>query len=106
MVLANEPALRRMLIHALQRSLAETGAEEPPARQNRRTPLIEAALAPARDRFDPAAFELLARSLALLVGTESRLVFRDVLQIDDEEARRVKRFAIRALVAAALRGDR
>ena len=50
MVRANEPALRAMLIHSLQQGLA--GADLP-VRQNRRTPLIEAALAPARARLRP-----------------------------------------------------
>ena len=74
-----------------------------PARQNRRTPLIEAALAPARRQFKPASLDLLAKALALIVGTESMVVFKDVLQLDDAEARRVKRWAIRALVEAARR---
>ena len=99
----NEPAFRRMLIHALQQALAGTGANDLPARQNRRTPLIEAALAPVRDQFDPAALDLLTKALALLVGSESHLVFRDVLQLDEGEARRVKSWAIRALVDGARR---
>ena len=46
MIRANEPALRAMLIHSLQQSLGAQG-DAVPVRQNRRTPLIEAALAPA-----------------------------------------------------------
>jgi len=100
MILANEPALRMMLVNALQQGLRGS-AGDLPLRQNRRTPLIEAALAPARGRFDPAGFDLLQKALALIVGTEAMVVFKDVLQLDDAEARRVKRWAIRALVAAA-----
>ena len=48
MVRANEPALRAMLVHSLQQRLGGS-ADGLPVRQNRRTPLIEAALAPARD---------------------------------------------------------
>jgi AcrR family transcriptional regulator len=98
MILANEPQLRLMLAHSLR---AGPGAGVP-KRQNRRTPLIEAALAPARGRFDPAALDRLQKALALLVGPEAMVVFRDVLQVDEREAEEVKRWAIRALVEAAL----
>ena len=102
MVRANEAALRMMMINALQASLTgDTVAL--PARQNRRTPLIEAALAPLRRTHEPAAVERLAQALALVVGTEARLVFRDVLQLDEDEAEAVKRWMILALVSATLR---
>lgn len=101
MIVANEAQLRIMLMHSLQRG---EGSELPP-RQNRRTPLIEAALAPARDRFKPADLRMLTRALALVIGTESLIVFKDVLQLDDAEARKVKRWAIRALVQAASKPD-
>jgi AcrR family transcriptional regulator len=100
-IIANEAALRRMLIHALQRRVAENGDGELPARQNRRTPLIDAALAPARKDFKPVALQMLRRALALVIGTEAMLVCKDVLQLDDAETRKVKRWAIRALVQAA-----
>ena len=101
MILANEAPLRMMLVHSLQRDL---GGEEDggfPARQNRRTPLIEAALEPARKQFKPAALDTLSKALALVIGTEAMVVFKDVLQLDDQGARKVKRWAIRALVEAA-----
>lgn len=102
-VAANESAFRLMLAHSLQRKVGDGGKDGVPARQNRRTPLIEAALAPARKQFKPASLDLLGKALALVVGTESMVVFKDVLQLDDTEARRVKRWAIRALVEAARR---
>jgi len=103
MMLANEPALRLMLANSLQRAARGEVEGETPLRQNRRTPLIEAALEPARRQFKPASYDLLAKALALIVGTEAMVVFKDVLQLDDAEARRVKRWAIRALVEAAKR---
>lgn len=99
MVRANETALRVMLVNALQLA----SRDDAPARQNRRTPLIEAALAPLRGRLEPPAIDRLARALALVVGTEAHLVFRDVLQLGDDEADDVKRWMIGALVQAALR---
>jgi AcrR family transcriptional regulator len=104
-MLANEAQLRMMLVHSLQRS-PPTGEDGGlPLRQNRRTPLIEAALAPARQRLKPADLTTLCRALALIIGTEGMIVFKDVLQLDDGDARKVKRWAIRALVQAAIRPD-
>jgi hypothetical protein len=63
--------------------------------------LIEAALKPARKQFKPGALMNLGHALALIIGPEAMVVLKDVLQLDDAEARRVKRWAIRALVEAA-----
>jgi AcrR family transcriptional regulator len=101
MILANEAPLRMMLVQSLQRGIAGEADGALPARQNRRTPLIEAALEPARKQFKPAALDSLSKALALVIGTEAMVVFKDVLQLDDAEARKVKRWAIRALVDAA-----
>jgi len=101
MMAANEAPLRMMLANTLQAGLKGDAAPDLPARQNRRTPLIEAALAPARDEFDPKALELLGPALALIIGTEAMVVFKDVLRLDDRQSRKVTRWAIRALVAAA-----
>jgi len=103
MIRDNEVALRLMLRHAMERSVRRGGdaSTSTPVRQNRRTPLIEAALEPARREFRPAALKTLTRALALVIGTEAMLVLKDVLQLDEAEARRVRRWAIRALVDAA-----
>jgi AcrR family transcriptional regulator len=97
MVRANAPALRAMLIHSLQQGLA--GEAMVPVRQNRRTPLIEAALAPAE--FAAAARDRLVKALALVIGTESMIVFKDVLRVGDAEADAIRRWMIRTLVRAA-----
>jgi AcrR family transcriptional regulator len=98
MILANEAALRTMLSHTVQ-----PGATGEPRRQNRRTVLIEAALEPVTDQFAPRELERLKAALAVLMGTESMVVFKDVLQLDDKAATEVRRWAIRALTAAARR---
>ncbi|TCK36232.1 TetR family transcriptional regulator [Paraburkholderia sp. BL8N3] len=103
MILANEAPLRMMLAHSLERVAKGGPDNDVPPRQNRRTPLIEAALEPAQDQFKPAALETLTQALALVIGTEAMVVFKDVLQLDDVRARKVKRWAIRALVEAAKR---
>ncbi|HYD06265.1 MAG TPA: helix-turn-helix domain-containing protein [Reyranella sp.] len=93
-IAANEQALRVMLANSLLHR-----SDTP--RQNRRSPLIAAALAPARRQFKPGSLDLLQKALAVMIGTEAMVVFKDVLQLDDAEARRVRRWAIRALVEAA-----
>jgi len=101
MIVANEPLLRTMLAHTIQQGLQPQANGKLPRRQNRRMPLIEAALEPARDQFRPADLKVLTRALALIVGPEAVIVVKDVLQLDDADARRMKRWAIRALVEAA-----
>ncbi|MGB6087041.1 TetR/AcrR family transcriptional regulator [Parvibaculum sp.] len=102
MILENEMALRLMLAKSMERRVAEDDTALP-ARQNRRTPMIEAALAPSKAEFSRAALDKLQKALALIVGTEAMIVFKDVLQLDEKEAREVKRWAIRALIEAARR---
>ena len=101
MISANEPSLRLMLVHSLQRILKGGEDSDIPPRQNRRSPLIEAALKPARNEFDPAALKLLHKALALIIGTEGFVVCKDVLRTSDAEARRIKQWAIGALIDAA-----
>jgi AcrR family transcriptional regulator len=101
MILAHEAQLRVMLARSLERALEGGGGGGLPARQNRRTPLIEAALEPVRDGFEPVALEVLVKALALVIGPEGVVVCKDVLRLEDADARAVKRWAIRALVEAA-----
>lgn len=97
---ANEVALRMMLAQSLELSARGESDAVLPVRQNRRTPLIDAALEPLYARFTPAALKNLRHALALVMGPEAMIVLKDVLQLDEAEARRVRRWAIRALVRA------
>jgi AcrR family transcriptional regulator len=106
MVYENEAALRLMLSAALTRAAGEADGGTVPYRQNRRTPLIDAALEPARGRFKKASYGRLRAALAMIFGTESMVVFRDVLRADEQTARAVKSWAVRALVRAALAESR
>lgn len=96
----NDTSLRMMLVHSLQRNMKGED-DDLPRRQNRRIPLIEAALAPVRDQLPPATVDTLCKALALIIGTEAIVVLDDVLQVDDADARKVKQWAIQALVDAA-----
>lgn len=101
-VYKNEASLRLMLASTLARRVQSQGSGEVPVRQNRRMPLIHAALVPVSDQLDASTHEKLCSALALIFGAESMIVFRDVLQLDEATAREVKRWAVRALVRAAL----
>lgn len=101
MISDNEVPLRLMLALSLQRSLDGESDGDLPVRQNRRTALIDAALAPARTRFAADDLKSLTAALALVMGTEAMVVFKDVLQMTDNDAQNVRRWAIRALVEAA-----
>jgi hypothetical protein len=74
-----------------------------PVRQNRRAMLIAAALAPVRDQFKRGALEVLSSALALFIGIEAMVVFKDVLRMDDKKAEQVRRWAMRALIEAAMK---
>lgn len=106
MVLENEAALRLMLASALARAAEGSANGAVPLRQNRRTPLIEAALVPARGALTKDGYARLCAALALIFGPEAMVVFRDVLRLDEATARRVKGWAVRALVRAALEEPR
>lgn len=101
-VFENEAAIRLMLASALTRTAKGHADGAVPLRQNRRMPLIEAALAPVRNRLNKSSYERLCAALALIFGSESMVVFRDVLRCDEKTARQVKSWAVRTLVRAAL----
>lgn len=103
MITANEAAMRLMLAETVRGRAAGGDGSGVPARQNRRSPLIDGALEPLRRELKPGALKRLRQALAVMIGTEAFIVFRDVLGLDDAEARRVRRWAIRALVDAARR---
>jgi AcrR family transcriptional regulator len=96
-----EIPLRLMLARILERSIGRA-PDEPPLRQNRRGPLLEEALAPLGARLGRARVARLAHALAMIVGTEGFLALNDVVGLGESEAREVRRWAIDALVAAAL----
>lgn len=98
MIAEHEVALRTMVAGAARHAASHSDL---PARQNRRLPLIAAALEPFASEFDPTSLDKLQKALALVIGTEAMLVFKDVLRLTDDEAHAVKAWIIRALVSAA-----
>ncbi len=93
-----------MLAQSMER-VARARRRSAGARANWRSPLIEAALAPAPQPVQANSGEDVEQALALVIGTESMVVCKDVLQLDDAQASKVRRWAIRALVAAAKKAD-
>jgi AcrR family transcriptional regulator len=98
----NQMQMRLVLARLLEQAAGASIGQPQLRRQNRRTEFIQTALAPVRDRFDKATYRKLCAALALVFGVESMLVFRDVLQIEEAEAREVENWAIRVLTQAAL----
>jgi AcrR family transcriptional regulator len=98
---AHERQLRVMLGTSLLGDTA-AAANATMRRQNRRSALIASALEPVREQLGEELHARLSASLAVLFGTEAMIVFQDVLRLDAKSARRIKSWAARALVAAAL----
>jgi AcrR family transcriptional regulator len=98
----NEASLRIMLANSISHSQDAAA----PLRQNRRLPLIESALSTSREHFRDADYKKLCAALSVIFGTESMIVFRDVLRVDEKTARKVKSWAVKALVRAAMESSR
>jgi AcrR family transcriptional regulator len=98
----HERQLRVMLGTSLLAEGGAGGAHTMIRRQNRRSELIAAALEPVQEQLGSELHARLSASLSLLFGTEAMIVFQDVLQLDAKAARRIKGWAARALVRAAL----
>lgn len=98
MIAANEPALRAMIATAVRQAMTDADV---PARQNRRAPAIEAALAPCHSQFEPKALDRLQKALALVIGPEALLALKDVLGLDAVEATAIRQWVIEALVDKA-----
>jgi AcrR family transcriptional regulator len=102
-VWGNAVVFRMILARLLEQAARKPeGASAEPARQNRRGAYIRAALEPVRDQFDDAVYEKLCAALSLVIGTESMVVFQDVLQMTDADACEVESWVICVLTQAAL----
>ena len=105
-VYKNERQLRSLLSRSLAKSNGARTASDIPARQNRRTDYINEALAPYRKEFDNKTYKKLTEALALVFGPEAMIVFRDVVALEAQRAREVKRWMLTTLVSTALKESR
>jgi AcrR family transcriptional regulator len=101
MIAENNAPMRMLLLQSLQRSVSPDADPAVPVRQNRRGPLIAAALEPTRGQFRDADYEILCKALVVVLGIEAEVALKDVLRIDGAEAAVVRKWMIRALVDAA-----
>jgi hypothetical protein len=89
-VWGNQMQMQLVLARLLDQAAGASNGRRELRRHNRRTKFIRTALAPARDRLDKSTYLKLCAALALVISTESMVVFRDVLQIEEAEVRVVE----------------
>jgi AcrR family transcriptional regulator len=103
LVRENEAPMRGSLLLSLQQSAKlQTGEDlgEEPIKRGGRLEGIDAALEPFKGELDAEALRRLAIALAVVVGIESRVVMRDIWDLDDDEAEEMMLWMARAFVAA------
>jgi AcrR family transcriptional regulator len=96
-VLANESGVRAMIAGSITRP--EVAARRP----GHRFGLIDAALAPAADRLDPAALAQLRHDLAVVVSADALFTLTDLCQLNRPDAVDSAVHTARALTEAAFR---
>lgn len=96
-VLANESAVRAMIAGSITRP--EIAARRP----GHRFGLIDAALAPAAHRLDPAALAQLRRDLAVVVSADALFTLTDLCQLSRPDAVDSAVHTARTLTQAAFR---
>lgn len=94
----HEAQFRVFLRGSLTRSLEGGDRMRDPFRGARRAALLDEALRPLEDELPGEEFDQLKAALAVLVGIESLIVLRDVLQLDHDTARSTGEWAVRQLV--------
>jgi AcrR family transcriptional regulator len=109
-VTERESGFRAYLRQSLDPNLSDASADGDdgspgPRRGGRRIAWIEEALAPVRAEMDPERFRDLAGALSLFLGIETKIVLKDIWEMDDAEAERVALWATRALLREALLPD-
>lgn len=96
-VLANESAVRAMIAGSITRP--ETAARRP----GHRFGLIDAALAPAAHRLDPATLAQLRRDLAVVVSADALFTLTDLCELSRPDAVDSAVHTARALTESAFR---
>jgi AcrR family transcriptional regulator len=94
-----EQLLRQMVRFTIDRGQIEPGV---PPRPSRRIDYVEHAIAPLQTRLAPLGYDLLLRSLAVVIGIEARIVLSDICGLDDAQILETQQWAAQALLAASL----
>ncbi len=98
----HDAELRVMIRASLDQNAGGGSGSGRPPRGRRRLDWIEMALAPARDRFAPDAYERLVRSLAVCLGIDALIVLRDICGVTGQAAEDTMIWAATAVLDRAL----
>lgn len=94
-------AALRLTLDQWAKNRAGTLDDEPRFTRGHRIDLLTDAIAPLRDKLQPASFDRLAQALSLVFGVEVLIVLKDIWGLGGEQARDVAQWAAKALVEAA-----
>lgn len=105
----NESLMRGSLLLALEQwAKVQAGDDlgEEPIKRGGRLEAIAATLEPFAEKLGGDAIRRLSVALSVVVGIEAHIVFRDIWDLDDEEARQVSLWIVRVLAEAAAKESR
>lgn len=105
----NEALMRGSLLLALEQwAKAQAGEElgEEPMKRGGRLDAIAATLEPFTDQLGEDTIRRLSVALSVVVGIEAHVIFRDIWELDEDEARQVSLWMTRTLAEAAAKESR
>lgn len=105
----NEALMRGSLLLALEQwAKVQAGEElgEEPIKRGGRLEAIAAALEPFAEELGEDTTRRLSVALSMVVGIEAHVIFRDIWELDDEEAQQVSLWMARVLAEAAAEESR
>jgi hypothetical protein len=79
---------------------------EEPIKRGGRLEAIAAALEPFAEKLGEDTIRRLSVALSMVVGIEAHVIFRDIWELDDEEAQQVSLWMARVLAEAAAEESR
>lgn len=103
LVVQNEQQFRLFFRASMEQWLQTEGAPDAPIRGARRISMLATALEPYRENIAPQTYDKLLYALSTLVSVEPFIAMTDVCQIDPQEGNSITRWAVKALVNAALK---
>jgi AcrR family transcriptional regulator len=105
----NEALMRGSLLLALEQwAKVQAGEElgEEPIKRGGRLEAIAATLEPFTDKLGDDAIRRLSVALSVVVGIEAHVIFRDIWELDEDEAQQVSLWMARVLAEAAAKESR
>jgi AcrR family transcriptional regulator len=105
----NEALMRGSLLLALEQwAKVQAGEElgEEPIKRGGRLEAIAATLEPFTERLGEDTIRRLSVALSVVVGIEAHVIFRDIWELDDDEAQQVSLWMARVLAQAAAKESR